>query len=120
MDTNFMGCINMTRPALPILRRSQGQIVALSSVSGEIGLGMRSMYCAAKAAVNNFYRTLRVEEPNIRISLMIIDTFSGSNFRKNSLVKADELENRKTVSVETVCEAVLEAADRSAKVTFIP
>ena len=61
----------------------------LGSLSGEIGIGLRAAYCASKAAVHNFYRTLRVEEPEVRISLMVLDSFSGSNFRNNSLIKAE-------------------------------
>ena len=49
---------------------------------------MRTFYTASKAAVNTFFRSLRLEEPDVRIFLAIIDTFKGSNFRNNSLVKA--------------------------------
>jgi hypothetical protein len=51
---------------------------------------------------------------------MILDSFTGSNFRNNSLVKATELEDRKKCTVEEVCEMVMGAADRSAEMTLIP
>ncbi len=120
MDVNYMGLLNITKHALPSLRESRGQIVVLSSISGEFGLALRSSYCAAKAAVNMFFRSLRIEEQDIRISLMILDSFTGSNFRNNSLVKASELEDRKKCTVEEVCEMVMNASDRSAEMTLIP
>lgn len=99
MDVNFFGYVNLTRAALPELRKSKGRIVVISSLSAEIGLQMRTFYTASKAAVNSFYRSLRLEEPDIRILLAVIDTFDGSNFRSNSLVK-NKLEERSNMSVE--------------------
>ena len=86
MDVNVMGYANLTKCALDPLRQSKGQIVVISSISGEIGLAMRTAYCASKSAVNNFFRALQIEEPEIRISLILPDSFTGSNFRNNSLV----------------------------------
>ena len=103
MDVNFFGYVNMTRAALSELRKSKGRIVAISSISAEMGLQMRTFYTASKAAVSSFFRSLRLEEPDIRILLAIIDTFDGSNFRKNSLVK-NKLEERSNISVEKVCD----------------
>ena len=99
MDVNFFGYVNLTRAALSELRRSKGRIVAISSISAEMGLQMRTFYTASKAAVNSFFRSLRLEEPDIRILLAVIDTFKGSNFRSNSLVK-NKLEERSNISVE--------------------
>ena len=113
MDVNFFGYVNMTRAALSELRKSKGRIVAISSISAEVGIPMRTFYTASKAAVSSFFRSLRLEEPDIRILLATIDTFDGSNFRKNSLVKA-KLEPRASISVEKVCDQVIASADTSA------
>ena len=95
--------------------------MAISSISGEIGIGMRSAYCASKAAVNLFFRSLAIEEADIRISIMMPDSFSGSNFRANSLTKPKgELPSRKTVSVSEVADVVMMASDRNARITLIP
>ena len=75
MDVNFFGYVNLTRAALPELRKSKGRIVVISSLSAEMGLKMRTFYTASKAAVNSFFRSLRLEEPDIRILLAVIDTF---------------------------------------------
>lgn len=88
-----MGSIIMTKYALNELRKAKGQIIAISSLSGEMGLGMRSAYCASKAAMSSFFRSLAIEEQDIRISIMMPNSFSGSKFRDNSLIKGSEIVN---------------------------
>ena len=103
MDVNFMGQVILLKHALNTLRQNNGQIVAISSVSGFIPLPQRAAYTASKAASDQFLLSLGLEEPNIRISIVIPDTFTGSSFRDNSLIKGTELENRKvSLTVEDV------------------
>ncbi|CAI5509336.1 unnamed protein product [Closterium sp. Naga37s-1] len=61
MDVNFWGAIYPTFYALPHLRRSQGHIVVTSSVASFIPYPRMAIYNAAKAALVNFFDTLRVE-----------------------------------------------------------
>ena len=86
MDTNFFGYVTMTRHTLPYVRKSKGQYVVVSSISGLLPLPLRTSYCASKHAVNGFFDALRHEErENVEITLFCPGTFTGSNFRKNSL-----------------------------------
>ena len=39
MEVNYMGCVILTKYALSEIRKSKGQIIAVSSLSGEMGLG---------------------------------------------------------------------------------
>ena len=114
MEVNFMGYLYLCRYALDTLRKNKGQIVALGSLSGQIGLPYRSAYCASKHAVTDFFRSLRIEEPEICVSLGLPDTFTGSNFRNNSLVKEKNLGDgdRRHITVDQVADACMEAADR--------
>ncbi|MES1907654.1 MAG: hypothetical protein MHM6MM_000732 [Cercozoa sp. M6MM] len=61
MRTNFLGYVHCTKHALEPLKRTHGQIVVLSSISGEIGLPFRTAYCASKFAVTGFFEALRAE-----------------------------------------------------------
>merc|ERR1712178_232895 len=89
MDVNFFGYVNMTKHALPHLKQSKGQIVVVSSVSGMMPLPLRASYNASKFAVNGFFDALHMEErDNLSITLFCPGTFTGSNFRKNSLTGA--------------------------------
>ncbi|KAH7434921.1 hypothetical protein KP509_06G041200 [Ceratopteris richardii] len=61
METNFWGYVYPTIHALPHLKRSRGKIVVNASVVSWLPFPRLSMGGAAKAAVANFFDTLRVE-----------------------------------------------------------
>ncbi|KAL8425956.1 hypothetical protein Efla_000933 [Eimeria flavescens] len=61
LDVNFFGYVYCTKYALPHLKRNHGHIIVISSISGEIGLPLRSAYCASKFAVTGFFEALRME-----------------------------------------------------------
>ncbi|XP_078434564.1 hydroxysteroid dehydrogenase 5 [Wolffia australiana] len=61
MDINFWGNVYPSFVALPHLRRSHGRIVVNASVDSWLPLPRMSLYAAAKAALVNFYETLRYE-----------------------------------------------------------
>ncbi|KAF8109090.1 hypothetical protein N665_0103s0044 [Sinapis alba] len=61
MDTNFWGSVYTTRAALPYLRQSNGKIVAMSSSAAWLTAPRMSFYNASKAALLNFFETLRIE-----------------------------------------------------------
>ena len=50
MRVNYLGSVYPTFYALPHLKRSRGQIVAISSLAGLAGVPYRSAYCATKHA----------------------------------------------------------------------
>ncbi|KAI3773677.1 hypothetical protein L1987_48207 [Smallanthus sonchifolius] len=61
MDINFWGNVYPTYVALPYLRQSRGRIVVNAAVENWLPLPRMSLYSAAKAALVNFYETLRFE-----------------------------------------------------------
>lgn len=62
MDTNFYGVVNVTRAALPIMRRQKrGYILQISSLGGRMGLPGSTPYHAAKWAVGGFTESLARE-----------------------------------------------------------
>lgn len=61
MDINFWGSVYPTYFALPYLRESHGRIIVNASVESWVPMPRMSLYAAAKAAVINFYETLRFE-----------------------------------------------------------
>ncbi|KAL4559658.1 hypothetical protein LXL04_031801 [Taraxacum kok-saghyz] len=61
MDINFWGNVYPTYVALPYLRKSHGRIVVNAAVENWLPLPRMSIYSAAKAALVNFYETLRLE-----------------------------------------------------------
>jgi NAD(P)-dependent dehydrogenase (short-subunit alcohol dehydrogenase family) len=59
MKVNFYANVYITKFALPLLKRANGMIVAISSLSGKFGLPSRSAYCASKFALTGFFESLR-------------------------------------------------------------
>src|SRR5215467_3216435 len=62
MDTNFYGVVNVTRAALPIMRKQKsGCILQISSVGGRLAVPGSTGYHAAKWAVGGFTESLAQE-----------------------------------------------------------
>ena len=62
MDTNFYGVVNVTRAALPIMRKQRsGYILQISSVGGRLARPGSTPYHAAKWAVGGFTESLAQE-----------------------------------------------------------
>ncbi|KAK7358668.1 hypothetical protein VNO77_00606 [Canavalia gladiata] len=61
MDTNFWGAVHGTLYAIPHLKINKGRIIAVASCCGWFPLPRLSIYNASKAAVINFFETLRIE-----------------------------------------------------------
>ncbi|TNM63180.1 SDR family oxidoreductase [Streptomyces sp. NP160] len=59
--TNVDGFFHLAKATLPHLERSGGNLVAVSSVSGERGDWGQSAYNASKAAITNFVRSLALD-----------------------------------------------------------
>src|SRR5262245_26256944 len=62
IDTNFYGVVNVTRAALPIMRKQKsGCILQISSVGGRLALPGSAGYHAAKWAVGGFTESIAQE-----------------------------------------------------------
>jgi len=62
IDTNLYGVVNLTRAALPVMRKQRsGRIIQISSVGGRMGTPGLSAYQAAKWAVGGFTEVLAKE-----------------------------------------------------------
>jgi short-subunit dehydrogenase len=122
MDVNYFGYVNCTYYAYPYLKQSKGQIVVLSSISGEIGLPFRTAYCASKFAVTGFFEALRSEFDQEDVAITLICPPSvRTNLRKNSIVQvADASDNENRIEVEECVDSILAAADRRARKIFFP
>src|SRR5216684_1662338 len=62
VDTNFYGVVNVTRAALPIMRKQRsGYILQISSVGGRLAVAGNTAYHASKWAVGGFSECLAQE-----------------------------------------------------------
>ena len=88
MNTNFWGTVFCTKYALPYLLQSNGSLVGVSSIAGHIGLPKRSAYSASKFAMNGFLESVRSENMENDLHVLIAcPGFTASNIRKAALTK---------------------------------
>jgi NADP-dependent 3-hydroxy acid dehydrogenase YdfG len=88
MDTNFFGMVYCTKFALPYLLNQKGTIIGISSITGLTPLPGRTGYAASKHAMDGFLNTLRLENINKGLHVLIVHpNFTTSGIRKMALNK---------------------------------
>lgn len=119
MDTNFWGTVYCTKHALPSLLENKGTVVGISSIAGFKGLPARTGYSASKFAMQGFLESLRCENLETGLHVLIAcPGYTESNIRKTALdAKGSEqnespLKEDKLMSAEAVAEATWDAIDR--------
>lgn len=119
MDVNFWGTVYCTKYALPYLIKNKGSLVGVSSVAGFHGLPGRTGYSASKFAMHGFLETIRIENLNNGLHVMIIAPgFTSTEIRINALManglKQGEspLDEKKLMSADYVARWVLKGIRR--------
>src|ERR1700693_287710 len=86
LETNLFGVVNLTKAAIPVMRRQgAGRILQFSSVGGRVGPIGRGAYAAAKWGVEGFSEVLAKEVGPFGIKVTIIEPggfrtdFAGSS-----------------------------------------
>ena len=88
VDTNFYGVVNVTRAAIPIMRKQRsGYILQISSVGGRFGLPGSTAYHAAKWAVGGFTESLAQEVAPFGVKVC---AFEPGGMRTNWGVRAHQ------------------------------
>jgi short-subunit dehydrogenase len=86
MNVNFWGTVYCTKYALPFLVANKGSLIGVSSVAGFHGLPARTGYSASKFAMHGFLETIRIENLNRGLHVMIIAPgFTATEIRKHAL-----------------------------------
>ncbi|XP_033356143.1 D-beta-hydroxybutyrate dehydrogenase, mitochondrial [Bombus vosnesenskii] len=87
IDINFIGLARLTQVFLPLIRRSKGRVVIVSSLLARIPSPVRGIYCAVKAAVEAWGACLRLEMRRWGVDVVIVETseyVSGNAWLKNN------------------------------------
>ena len=87
MNINFFGAAALTKVVLPsMIAQKSGHIVCMSSLAGKFGIPLRSGYAAAKHALHGFFETLRAEnyDNGIRV-MMVCPGYVNTNVAINAL-----------------------------------
>jgi NAD(P)-dependent dehydrogenase (short-subunit alcohol dehydrogenase family) len=74
VETNFLGVVNVTRAALPILRAQRsGHVIQISSVGGRMATAGLAAYQASKWAVGGFSLVLASEVAPLGIRVTVLE-----------------------------------------------
>lgn len=88
MEVNFWGTVYCTKYALPEILKTDGSVVAISSIAGYRGLPGRTGYSSSKFAMNGFMESLRTELLKTGVHVMLVcPGFTASNIRVSALAQ---------------------------------
>ena len=118
MRINFYANVYLVKYALPLIKRTNGRIVVISSLSGKFGLPSRSAYCASKFALTGFFESLRTEE-DLPI-LMVYPTSLETPMRSHSLIKSEKEGGEKREDPKKCAELIIKGMDEGREDIFMP
>ncbi|CAG2176217.1 unnamed protein product, partial [Oppiella nova] len=70
---NVFGAVRVTKQSLPLLRRSMGRIINISSIAGRTTFNGLCFYSMSKHAIRSFSDGLRKEVENLKIKVITIE-----------------------------------------------
>ncbi len=119
MRVNHWGAVWCTHAALAHLKASRGQIVAVSSLAGLVGVPGRTAYCATKFAMTGFFEALRAELKSAGVSVTtafpgVVATqirYRGYN-AAGQAAGASGLKEDDAMSVETCAQLIADGMQR--------
>ncbi|MEM7348934.1 MAG: SDR family oxidoreductase, partial [Chloroflexota bacterium] len=92
LEVNVVGQIAVTQAFLPLLRKAQGRIINMSSVSGRIAFPFFGPYCASKFALEALTDSLRLEVQPWGIEVISLQPGSiATPIWRKSLARADKM-----------------------------
>lgn len=116
MAVDWQGPVELALLALPLLERSGGRIINIGSMAGWMPVPGRAGYCAAKAALTQFFEVLRLElEPRGVTILMVYPSFIDTPIENNALGAHGEKAShpRSMVGAMTSADDIVARIDRS-------
>jgi NAD(P)-dependent dehydrogenase (short-subunit alcohol dehydrogenase family) len=72
-EVNFFAVVNITRIFLPLIRKSHGRVINISSISGHIAAPFLGPYCTSKFAIRAFTDALRREVSRFGVKVIAIE-----------------------------------------------
>jgi NAD(P)-dependent dehydrogenase (short-subunit alcohol dehydrogenase family) len=115
METNFFGVVNVTRAALPLLRKQRsGHIVQISSIGGRMGSPGLSAYQSAKWAVEGFSEVLAKEVAPFGIKVTIVEPSAFRTDWAGSSMRVEKIREEYQPTVGVLADRVRENSGQQA------
>ena len=112
MRTNYLGAAWLTWRALPALVAARGRIVAISSLSGLVGVPTRTGYSASKHAMFGFFDSLRIELADKGVSVTVV----APDFVRSEIHRRAIGPDGKPLGVSPMQEAKIMSAEECAAI----
>jgi len=85
-QVKFFGSVSCTYAAIPFLKKSKGQILVISSLTGKLGVPTRTYYSAANHALAGFFDALRAELSGDGVGVTIVyPGFIATSIRERAI-----------------------------------
>ncbi|MCK4359085.1 MAG: SDR family oxidoreductase [Candidatus Cloacimonetes bacterium] len=116
MDVNVTGLLAVTKAFIPLLRKSKGRIINISSGHGLLAIPDKSVYAASKFAVQAISDSLRVElRPfNVNVSSIVVGKVNTDVLGKILSDRKEMIESAQTDIVK-LYSTLIEFFDKEVK-----
>lgn len=112
MEVDYFAQVALAKTVIPyMIKMGGGKIVVVSSIAGKFGFYLRSSYSAAKHALQGYFESLRLEEEDNNISVLLV--YPGkikTNISLNAILSDGKKHNAIDKSFEN-CMTAEECAD---------
>lgn len=123
LETNFFGCVTVIQASLDSLKKSQGTIVNISSLGGEMSFPLGSSYHASKWAIEGLSESIRFELAAFNVKVKLIQpgglktnfVNKGMHFSTNAEYESMTTKMKKLLKK---VEPTLPGPEHTAKVIF--
>ena len=88
MSVNLFGVIRVTNAFLPLIRKSQGRIVNVSSILNRISSPFNGPYTITKGAIESYSAILRLEMKRFNVKVVVVEP---GNFTDAANLNADKV-----------------------------
>lgn len=117
IETNLMGAVNAVHAVLPgMIEHGSGQLVAISSLAGTRGIPRSAAYSASKAAMNNYFESVRLDVAKKNIAVTIIQP----GFIRTPLTAGREAKMPFLMDLADAVPMFLKAIERKKKFAAFP
>jgi len=122
MEVNFFAAAELTRLAIPLLRKGQEpRVVNVGSILGHRGIPHNSEYCASKFALRGWSEALRPELRRDGIALLLVSPgTTDTEFFDHLVSQEDQLPwgKSKGISPEQVARQIVRGIERNRREIF--
>jgi len=108
-EVNVIGAVAVTLALLPALRSAHGQVVFINSGSGRKASENMASYSASKFALRAFADSLRVSEPDLRVTTVYPGRTDTDMQRELSSFEGGDYDADRFLRADTVAAAVAQA-----------